>query len=426
MRASCPNCGSGDCSEFYRICGVPTNSCLLVADRQQALGFPTGDIGLMFCRDCGFIFNALWQADQTVYSELYEETQGFSPTFNTFHRRLADELIERYRLVDKDVFEIGCGKGEFLSLLCEHGRNRGIGYDPSFVPERLDKRTPNIRFVREFFTEATTESAPDLVCCKMTLEHVAETGRFVRAVRRLASAEHGTIAFFQIPDVRRILAETAFWDIYYEHCSYFAPSSLARLFRQSGFEVLRVSTGYDDQYLMIEARATAGADVAAASTPAERQEIAVLAEQVCGFAAKVDRVAEEWRERLRNPAARARRTVLWGSGSKAVAFLTTLGITDEIDYVVDINPFRQGRFVPGGGQRIVGPAFLSDYQPDAVVVMNPIYCSEIVTELARQKICAEIVSVTPVRRLSEDIAGPVSVSVTAKAVTGPYARQDAG
>lgn len=409
MRATCPNCSSDRCEAFYFSHGVPTNSCLLVVDRQQALDFPTDDIALSFCQTCGFIFNALWQPDRTVYSERYEETQGFSPTFNAFHWRLAEELIRRHRLYQKDVLEIGCGKGEFLSLLCELGRNRGVGYDPSFIPARLAEHSRQIRFVREFFSDSTAEPPPDFVCCKMTLEHIGETRRFVDAVRRVASAERGTVAFFQIPDVRHILEETAFWDVYYEHCSYFSPASLTYLFRHAGFEVLRTSTGYDGQYLMIEGSAADGVDVT--STAAEQHEIERLREQAMNFAAAVDRIAGEWRERLRQSKAASRRTVLWGSGSKAVAFLTTLGIRDEIEYVVDINSFRHDRFIPGTGQKIVPPSFLAQYQPDMVIVMNPIYCGEIGAELQRQGVCAEVVSVEPIRRLSKPVSGSASIRI---------------
>lgn len=409
MRATCPNCGSERCAAFYTTHSVPTNSCLLVANRQQALDFPTGNIALSFCQTCGFIFNALWQPDQTVYSEHYEETQGFSPTFNAFHRRLAEELIKRHQLYQKNVLEIGCGKGEFLSLLCDLGRNRGVGYDPSFIPARLAGHGRQIRFVRDFFTDSTTEPPPDFVCCKMTLEHIGETRRFVDAVRRVASAELGTVVFFQIPDVRRIFEETAFWDVYYEHCSYFSPASLTHLFRHAGFEVLRTSTGYDGQYLMIEGRAADNVDVT--PTAAEQREIEMLCKRTGDFAAAVGRFAGEWRERLCQSDAPSRRTVLWGSGSKAVAFLTTLGIRNEIEYVVDINPFRHGRFIPGTGQQIVPPSFLAQYQPDTVVVMNPIYCGEISAELQRQGVGAELVSVEPIRRLSKPPSESASVRI---------------
>ena len=132
----CPNCGGGAAYVFHHVPGVPVNSCLLFADRERAQGLPSGDIDLAYCPDCSFIFNAAWRPALTVYSDLYEETQGFSPTFNAFHHQLAEELVGRYDLSGKEIVEIGCGKGEFLTLLCELGGNGGIGYDPSFVPAR--------------------------------------------------------------------------------------------------------------------------------------------------------------------------------------------------------------------------------------------------------------------------------------------------
>src|SRR5690606_15576586 len=76
-------------------------------------------------------------------------------------------------------------------------------------------------------------------------------------------------------------------------------------------------------------------------------------------------------------AAMGRKVVVWGSGSKAVSFLTTLSLDNEISCVVDVNPYRQGKYMPGTGHRIVGPEEVAHIHPDVVVVMNPIYRNEI-------------------------------------------------
>ena len=94
---------------------------------------------LAVCANCGFIFNSAWDPQSTIYSDQYEETQGFSPTFNTFNRAIAEELVNSYDIRGKTVLEIGCGKGEFLSLICKLGGNRGIGYDPSGVKQTTDR-----------------------------------------------------------------------------------------------------------------------------------------------------------------------------------------------------------------------------------------------------------------------------------------------
>jgi hypothetical protein len=60
-----------------------------------------------------------------------------------------------------------------------------------------------------------------------------------------------------------------------------------------------------------------------------------------------------------------------------------VGVGEEIEYLVDINPYRHGKFVPGTGKQIVGPEFLAQYRPDLVIAMNPIYRAEIARDLNR-------------------------------------------
>ena len=82
-------------------------------------------------------------------------------------------------------------------------------------------------------------------------------------------------------------------------------------------------------------------------------------------------------------------SLVWGAGSKCVAFMSTLGGGEEIEYVVDINPHKHGKFVPGSGHQVVPPQFLTLYQPKLVVVMNPVYRDEIAATVfeARRAIC---------------------------------------
>jgi FlaA1/EpsC-like NDP-sugar epimerase len=100
-----------------------------------------------------------------------------------------------------------------------------------------------------------------------------------------------------------------------------------------------------------------------------------------------------WRHYLREVQRSGRRAVLWGGGSKAVAFLTTLNLQGEIEYVVDINPHKHGTYLAGAGQEIVAPDFLRQYQPDVVIVMNPIYRQEIESQLHQMGLSPELITV---------------------------------
>jgi ABC-type Fe3+-hydroxamate transport system substrate-binding protein len=99
-----------------------------------------------------------------------------------------------------------------------------------------------------------------------------------------------------------------------------------------------------------------------------------------------------WEDRLEQYKKDGKKVVLWGSGSKGVSFLTTLKIPDNVEYAVDINPYRKGYFMSGTGQEIVSPEFLKDYKPDVVIVMNGIYCDEIGKDLKNLGLDPEIVA----------------------------------
>ncbi len=387
----CPSCHVGDMEIFYEVESVPSNSCILLSSPEEATEYPRGDIRLGFCPECGFISNVAFDPKLTEYSGRYEETQGFSGTFNAFHRALAERLIERYDLRGKEVLEIGCGKGEFIALLSHLGDNRGIGFDPGYREDR-DVKLPEgkVTFIKDFYSEKYSEHQADFVCCKMTLEHILEADDFMSTVRRAIGDRSDTIVFFQIPEVIRILRDCAFEDVYYEHCSYFSPGSLARLFRRNGFEVLDLDTEYGDQYLTIEARPATG-DVGS-PLPLEA-DLDLLKDYVKTFPERCDAKLTLWRDRFADWRTRGLKTVLWGSGSKGVSFLKSIDTGGQVEYVVDINPYRQGYYMSGTGQEIVAPAFLKEYRPDVVVVMNAIYRDEITRDLNALGLTPEVVAI---------------------------------
>jgi len=386
----CPSCGQSDMLVFYEVEGVPVNSVLLVSSRQEALDFQRGDIRLAVCPACGFIANIAFDEALTQYSARYEATQGYSPTFNKFHRALAQELIDRYDLHGQDVIEIGCDKGDFITMLAEMGNNRGVGFDPAYVPGRHPSPAADrLTFIADFYGEKYTDYHADFICCKMTLEHIPNVGEFIATIRRSIGDRPDTTIFFQIPNARYVLCDVAFWDIYYEHCSYFTKGSLARLFRQAGFEVRDLWTAYDDQNLMIEARPASAPSPSGRESTAEdhaapgEESAAETVDMVRYFVEHYGAKRNQWRAALAEWQAAGKRVVLWGGGSKGVAFLTTLGQSiDDIAYAVDINPIKHGTFMAGTGQEIVAPEFLREYRPDVVVIMNPVYRAEVTADLS--------------------------------------------
>lgn len=379
---SCPACGSTALEPVHERDGVPVHSCLLVADRQRALSFPRGNLRIVACRACGFVHNAAYDAATSRYSADYEETQGFSPHFREFLAGLATRWVERHRLQGARVVEIGCGKAEFLVELLRHGVAEAVGVDPGVKPDRIpEDLRERLTLVPGFFPRDVPVLDGAAVVCRHTLEHIGPVADFMRQVRDAIGDRTDTAVLFELPGTLHVLRDAAFWDVYYEHCSYFTLGSLARLFRRTGFEVLDLAPAYDDQYLLVEARPLpAGADPGDPH-PAE-EPVQVVLDAAASFRTCVDRTVAAWADEVRSVAARGGRTVIWGSGSKGVAFLAALGAEAAgVACAVDINPYKHGRFMAGTGHEIVPPALLRDLRPDLVIAMNPVYVDEIQREL---------------------------------------------
>jgi hypothetical protein len=386
----CPSCLTGGMSVFHTFKTVPVNSVLNLKSRQQAVDFPRGDIELGFCESCGFISNVAFDSALLEYSAEYESTQSFSPTYSSFARRQAEQLIERHDLRGKDLLEIGCGNGEFLTLLCELGDNRGLGFDPAYVAGLVSgSKNLKIEFIKDYYSEKYSQYQADFLYCKMTLEHIHNTGEFIRMVRNSIGDHKNTLVSFQVPDVIRILQDCAFEDIYYEHCSYFSPGSLARLFRSRDFDVLNLKNYYNGQYVMIDTKPLNGTPGKSLMEEADLEKLKI---QVAEFPSKFQRKISQWRESLDRIKLNGKSAVIWGSGSKGVTFLITMEISEEIQYAVDINPRRQGTFMAGTGHEIVSPEFLKEYRPDVVIAMNAIYREEIQQDLNQMNLTPKLLT----------------------------------
>jgi len=387
----CPSCGAPGMSIFYNVNDVPVNSCVLLSNEQQALNFPRGDVALGFCETCGLISNVAFDQSKVNYSSVYEDQQCFSPTFNAFASGLATRLIEKYNLRNKTVLEIGCGKGDFLTLLCELGPNSGTGIDPAYEKNRMQSNvSERMTFIRDYYSTRYADYNANFLCCRHTLEHIPNTAEFVNTIRNSIGNQLDTIVFFELPAVTRVLTELAFWDIYYEHCSYFSLGSLARLFRICRFDVLDMSKDFDDQYLLLEAKPVTEQSF---KTHDLEENVSETAEHVKYFATHCTEKINSWKDRLRQFHAEGKRVVVWGSGSKCVAFLTTLNVGKEIEYVVDINPYREGKYIPGAAKRIMSPNFVKIYDPDYVLVMNAAYCNEIQQALDDMEVSTKVLTI---------------------------------
>jgi SAM-dependent methyltransferase len=373
--ARCPVCSSSHTEDFFHLRRLPLHVGMVYATADQARQAAVGQVTLTWCSGCGFVFNRSFEADKLIFAPGYEVQLIHSPVFSKFLAELAARLIQRYGLHGKDLIDIGCGAGHFLRMLCEGGDNRGIGIDPTVTREGPVKLTRGeMRLLRGVFSEHEAVALDcDFASCQSVLEDVPDPVSFLSNVRRVLKARSGH-AYLEVFNAHRAFSAGEVWSLTYEQCNYYSLDSLSAAIRRAGFRIVDAGTCYGDgQYLYVEATPS--------DDPPLEQEVACEGIERPSAIARFAQVHTErliaWRARLESFRRQKTRVVVWGSGGKGVCFLNTVGAEDVFRHVVDINPDRQRRHMPGTGQRIIGPGDLQNLRPDTVVITNPLYEAEI-------------------------------------------------
>lgn len=363
---ACPLCGSPRTRVFLVHRNVPVHQNRLFDSEAGARAATRGDLTMTVCDACEFVFNATFDPQKVEYDEEYDNCQICSPFFESYVDELVRHIVEDRGVRGKRIAEIGCGKGYFLRKLVESDSgNIGVGFDTTYEgpASDLDGR---LTFRREFYGGQELVPQPDVVVCRHVIEHVPDPARMLRAVRASLTPESNALVFFETPALEWILDNEVVWDFFYEHCSLFTASSLARAFRASGFTVTGVQHVFGGQYLWLEARPAVVAKLG-------EQASAAVPDQCVEFGVRT----RESIARLRSALATGKKAAVWGAGAKGVTFVNLIDPDRTlVDCVVDLNPRKQGRFIAGTGHPIVSPADLGTRRVEQVTLMNPNYEAE--------------------------------------------------
>jgi SAM-dependent methyltransferase len=394
MGIDCPMCCREVGPPSIKIDATPVHQNVTAPSEQEARRCPRGALALTLCRHCSFVFNATFDPRLVDYSPGYENSQNCSGVFCDYLDWIIDDLQRRYDLRSKRVVEAGCGQGTFLERLVERTDCVGVGFDPSFDSNRRTIR-PDIHFIADRFDPYHPDAVGDVVYARHVIEHLMRPRDLTSDAAR-SSAARGGVVWLETPRLEWILERRAYWDIFYEHSSYFFMPVLASMMAACGLRVTHHAATFGDQYQWIEGASDVPARTDADQSALQRARDADLLENALrAFAAGWPQWRDTWRHRLEHASARGE-CVLWGAGAKGVTFLNHLDASrDLVSAVVDINPRKQDRFIAGTGQPIVAPAALAGRQVATVLVANSIYAGEIERSLRELRCDAQVVLLEP-------------------------------
>jgi SAM-dependent methyltransferase len=366
----CPVCGHDKFECFLKRKQVPIFQHVLFSEESAAIAANKGDLELLVCHVCGFIFNALFEPTKVEYGLNYDNNQIYSYFFQQYVDDLASHLLTERNLRNSHIIEVGCGKGYFLRKIVEGDpNNTGIGFDPSYLGPEVDLNG-RLCFEKRFFTSETANIFADAVICRHVIEHLPEPIRLLDSIHQTLAGASVPRVFLETPCVEWILRNRVVWDFFYEHCSYFSAESLKLAVQQAGFQAQEVRHIFGEQYLWLEATASSSTTNA---KPAPPDNIIQLCRK---FGLEEGYLVNRWSDSLAE-LAKTGPVALWGAGAKGVTLANLVDPNRSLlACVVDFNPQKQGKYLPGTGHPIINYLDLPLFQVKYAVQMNPNYAAE--------------------------------------------------
>jgi SAM-dependent methyltransferase len=314
------------------------------------------DLDVYQCSGCGLV---QLDVEPVAYFRETIRAVGVSAEMRAFRLRQFREFIVENHLVSRKMVEIGCGRGEYLSIMREAGADAfGLEWGEDAVKDCVAGGLPAARGFVESAGYAIPNGPFDGFAILSFLEHLPRPGEVLRGIH--GNLNEGGVGMVEVPNFDMILRGHMFSEFMRDHLFYFTRRTLATTLEQNGFEVLDIREIWQEYILSAKVRKRGRMDLSAFAG-----HQAKLKDEIDAFLNVHAKVA------------------IWGAGHQAFAVMALTGLAGRVRYVVDSAPFKQGKLTPVSHLPIVAPDRLQSDPVDAVLIMAGSYGDEIV-KIVRQ------------------------------------------
>ena len=386
---SCRFCGAPLEVVFVDLGASPLANSYLTADQVSAME-PFYPLRALVCARCFLVQLEDFATPERIFSD-YAYFSSYSATWLEHSRRYTELMVERFGLdSDSRVVEIASNDGYLLQYFQERGVPV-LGVEPAanVAEVALERGIPTLVefFGRETAGAVAERSAADLLLGNNVLAHVPDLNDFVAGMK-IALKARGVITM-EFPHLMRLVEENQWDTIYHEHYSYFSFLTASRVFEAHGlrlFDVEELPThGGSLRIYGRHAEDSERAESAAARELRERERRAGY-ERLEIYQHYARRVAQDKRRILRfliDLKEQDLRIVGYGAPAKGNTMLNYCGVRrDFIAYTCDLNPHKQGSYLPGSHIPIRPPDAIGEDKPDVVLILPWNLKDEIVEQLS--------------------------------------------
>jgi SAM-dependent methyltransferase len=317
-------------------------------------------LNVVRCTSCGFVQLVKSPLPADFYRS-YDKSAAHSQKMQTYQDELAAEITERFDLTGKTVLEAGCGDGYFAHALMSNDV-KVCGVDPGGAAVRM-ARGRGVSVVEDELNLdlPLEEGSFDAIVARQVLSHVEDLHKFAEAASHYLAS--GGLAIIEVPDVNQAIAKRRYFDFFADYVNYFSADSMLRLFVMHGLELIEMSPRMSGDYLLAVFRKPEAADLIK-SFETFRTDLRALidAENEVG-----------------------RKVACWGAGGRGVSLLVMAGLGgNDIEYVIDSAPEKQGHYLPGSQLPVVAPDTMADNPVDTIVVTALMFQDEIISTLVQE------------------------------------------
>ncbi|MCD6399141.1 MAG: methyltransferase domain-containing protein [Candidatus Aenigmarchaeota archaeon] len=317
------------------------------------------DLEVYQCSGCGLV--QLSNGPVPYYKEVIRAA-AISEEMKDFRKMQFGSFVQKYFLKGKKVIEIGCGRGEYLSIMQQSGVE---AYGLEYSAESVMQCVKNGLKVSKGFIQSSSyrlKDAPfDAFYILNFLEHLPDPNSTLRGIYNNMTAD--AIGLVEVPNFDMILRNKLFSEFIGDHLFYFTKETLNATLSLNGFEIIECNEVWHDYIISAVIK--------------KRKKIDIS--HFYQYQAQLKNEIEEYIHRFGD-----KKVAIWGAGHQALAIISLINLADKIRYVVDSAAFKQGKYTPATHLPIVSPEALNSDPVDAVIVMAASYSDEVV-RIIRQK-----------------------------------------
>lgn len=387
----------------------PSNSYLTIADLDRPERYYP--LRVAVCSTCWLVQTEDFTDREEFFSNDYAYFSSFSTSWLDHSRRYVEAMRERFSLDNESlVVEVAANDGYLLQYVMAAGIG-ALGIEPTHSTA-VAARDKGIEIIEEFFGVALADRlvaegrSADVTAANNVLAHVPDINDFVAGFARLLKP--AGVATFEFPHLLEMVEHGQFDTIYHEHYSYLSLTAVERIFAANGLAVFDVETlpTHGGSLRVYAQRADSGLQprTNAVDVMLEREMKRGVAgdDFYAGFQARVDRLKDAFVNFLIAAKRDGKRVAAYGAAAKGNTLLNFAGIRpDLLPWVVDRNPAKAGKFMPGSRIPIVTEDRIREERPDLIVILPWNIKDEVIAQLAyAREWGAQFVTAIPELRLS--------------------------